>query len=71
MGNLIKKLFDKKIPKQQCKILMLGRDGAGKTTTLYALKLGETIHTIPTIGFNVEELHYKTIKFLVWDVGGQ
>lgn len=27
--------------------------------------------TIPTIGFNVEELHYKTISFMVWDVGGQ
>ena len=50
---------------------MLGLDGAGKTTILYSLKLGETINTIPTIGFNVEELNYKTIKFMVWDVGGQ
>jgi small GTP-binding protein len=50
---------------------MLGLDGAGKTTILYALKLGTAINTIPTIGFNVEELKYKTISFLVWDVGGQ
>lgn len=50
---------------------MLGLDGAGKTTILYALKLGEVLHTIPTIGFNVEELHFKTINFMVWDVGGQ
>lgn len=71
MGNLIKNLFAKKLPKKQCKVVMLGFDGAGKTTILYALKLGEVLHTIPTIGFNVEELHYKTVNFMVWDVGGQ
>jgi GTPase SAR1 family protein len=35
------------------RILMLGLDAAGKTTILYKLKLGETVTTIPTIGFNV------------------
>lgn len=50
---------------------MLGLDGSGKTTILYSLKLGDVINTIPTIGFNVEELIFKTIKFMVWDVGGQ
>ena len=35
---------------------MLGLDNAGKTTILYKLKLGENIHTIPTIGFNVEQV---------------
>lgn len=29
------------------------------------------IQTIPTIGFNVEVLQYKNIKFQVWDLGGQ
>jgi len=27
--------------------------------------------TIPTIGFNMETLQYKNIKFQVWDLGGQ
>ena len=27
--------------------------------------------TIPTIGFNVETVEYKNLKFTVWDVGGQ
>eukprot|EP01083_Nonionella_stella_P084980 235337_1 len=43
----------------------------GKTTTLYKLKLGEVVTTIPTIGFNVETVEYKNIRFTVWDVGGQ
>ena len=49
---------------------MVGLDAAGKTTILYKLKLGEVVTTIPTIGFNVEEVSYKNISFHVWDVGG-
>jgi GTPase SAR1 family protein len=49
---------------------MLGLDQAGKTTILYKLKLGEVISSVPTIGFNVETLEYKNIKFMVWDIGG-
>lgn len=43
----------------------------GKTTILYRLKLGDVVTTIPTIGFNVETVEYKRLKFTVWDVGGQ
>merc|ERR1712013_969730 len=39
--------------------------------TLYKLKIGEVVTTIPTIGFNVEEVEYKNISFTVWDIGGQ
>ena len=48
---------------------MLGLDAAGKTTILYRLKLAEVVTTIPTVGFNVETVEYKNIKFNVWDVG--
>jgi len=27
--------------------------------------------TVPTLGSNVEEVHYNNIKFLMWDIGGQ
>src|SRR5258708_27566751 len=50
---------------------MLGLDAAGKTTILYKLKINQGISTVPTVGFNVETLTYKKIKFNVWDVGGQ
>lgn len=53
------------------RILMLGLDSAGKTTILYRLKLGQSVTTIPTVGFNVENVSYRNIEFNVWDVGGQ
>jgi len=67
-SRAIKKLFDKKV---NSRMLMLGLDAAGKTTVLYQLKLGEVVTTIPTIGFNVEELEYKNLRMTVWDIGGQ
>ena len=45
---------------------MLGLDAAGKTTILYKLKLGQSVNTIPTVGFNVETVTYKNVKFNVW-----
>ncbi len=34
--------------------------------------MNENIHTIPTIGFNVETVEpCKGVTFTVWDVGGQ
>tara|TARA_B100001758_G_C18373688_1_gene592980 strand:+ start:726 stop:1238 length:513 start_codon:yes stop_codon:yes gene_type:complete len=60
------KLFTKDV-----KGLMLGLDGAGKTTILYNLKLNEVKHTIPTIGFNVETVTYRNLNLTIWDIGGQ
>jgi small GTP-binding protein len=53
------------------RILMVGLDAAGKTTVLYKLKAGETLHTVPTVGFNVETVQYKRLTFTMWDIGGQ
>jgi ADP-ribosylation factor protein 1/Arf/Sar family protein len=49
---------------------MVGLDASGKTTTLYKLKLGEVVTTIPTIGFNVETVDHAGMVFTMWDVGG-
>ena len=33
---------------------------------LYKLKLNQSVTTIPTVGFNVETVQYKNVKFNVW-----
>lgn len=58
-------------PAKEYKIVVVGLDNAGKTTTLYKLHLGEVVSTQPTLGSNVEEVVYKNIRFEVWDLGGQ
>lgn len=57
--------------RKEAKILMVGLDGAGKTTILYKLKLGEVVTTFPTIGFNNETIQNKNLSLDLWDVGSQ
>ena len=72
ISSLLKEALDTFFSSHHAKIVMLGLDGAGKTTVLYKLKLNETVSTIPTIGFNVETVKpTKHLSFTVWDVGGQ
>ena len=57
-------------------VIMIGLDGAGKTTALYMMKLDQFLNTVPTIGFNCERVKGSVgssagTTFLVWDVGGQ
>lgn len=53
------------------RILMVDLDAARTMMTLYKLKLGEIVTTIPTIGFHVDTLEHKNISFTVWVVGDQ
>ena len=73
MGNFIYRAFAAftRMQGREVRILMVGLDAAGKTTILYQLKIGEQVHAIPTVGFNVEEVKYKNLTFTMWDVGGQ
>jgi ADP-ribosylation factor protein 1 len=73
MGNFFERIrgaFDA-FGKQESRIVLIGLDGAGKTTILYKLKLDEVVSSVPTIGFNVEKVQYKNLEFNIWDIGGQ
>jgi ADP-ribosylation factor 1/2 len=70
MGNF-SSFFQRLVAKKHVRILMVGLDGAGKTSILYKLKMGESVATLPTVGFNVESIEHKNVHFTVWDVGGQ
>ncbi|KAJ3448214.1 e3 ubiquitin-protein ligase trim23 [Anaeramoeba flamelloides] len=53
------------------RVLMVGLDAAGKTSILQKLVKGNTGVTKPTVGFNVDTVTYKKIKFTIIDLGGQ
>jgi ADP-ribosylation factor protein 1 len=60
MGNIFTSVLDSLSSigssKKNTRILMIGLDAAGKTTILYKLKLDEVVSSVPTIGFNVENV---------------
>ncbi|XP_003383133.1 PREDICTED: ADP-ribosylation factor-like protein 5B [Amphimedon queenslandica] len=57
--------------KEEYKIIIVGLDNAGKTTILYQFLMNEVVHTSPTIGSNVEEVRWRNLHFVMWDIGGQ
>lgn len=65
-------LFDRLTKKERpdIRVRIEGLDGAGKTTILYLLKLGEVITTMPTVGWNIETLKHKGLSFSVGEHGG-
>ena len=71
MGALFSALMSMLNPRQEYKLIIVGLDNAGKTTTLYKLHLGEVVMTQPTIGSNVELVKHNNVHFEVWDLGGQ
>jgi len=70
MGILLAKLWNL-FGNEEHKIVLVGLDNAGKTTILYQFLMNEVVQTSPTIGSNVEEVVWKNIHFIMWDLGGQ
>lgn len=67
-------LFKKKFTTQQdreVRILLLGLDNAGKTTTLKQFSSESVNHITPTQGFNIKSVSTPGFKLNVWDIGGQ
>jgi len=70
MGHLFSRLMQL-FRNAEHKVIIVGLDNAGKTTILYQFLMDEVVHTSPTIGSNVEEIHCKKSHFIMWDIGGQ
>lgn len=71
MGILLSKVWSMFSSTKTFKLVVVGLNNAGKTSILYALQLKRFVETQPTIGGNVEEVQYKNLNFLMWDLGGQ
>ncbi|CAA87044.3 E3 ubiquitin-protein ligase arc-1 [Caenorhabditis elegans] len=57
----------------ESRVVLLGLDGAGKTSIVRRLKkvqMDTVMAPHPTIGFNIETIHYKNYRLNFWDVGG-
>lgn len=58
--------------RKTCRVLILGLQGAGKTSVLYHLPpLSDKAHDhviVPTLAHNVEWFDHKSVRFVVWDM---
>lgn len=71
MGNAFTRIWHSLFGDLEKRVVVLGIDGAGKTSILMRMKLGEMTHTMPTIGFNVETVTFNNVQITAWDIGGQ
>ena len=68
LGAIRAKFLDR----PECRVIVVGLEGSGKTTIVYRLKHGKLTDSeiIPTIGFNCECVEYHKMIFSLWDLGG-
>jgi len=51
-------------------VAIIGLDAAGKTTIMKRILRSEYTLSKPTFGVNIELYRYRTLEFVVWDLGG-
>ena len=67
--TIYSKILDKLPKDKKYKILLLGLEGAGKSSILSQIDLGEVLTTLPTVGFTVDRATHLNVSFISWDVG--
>jgi ADP-ribosylation factor-like protein 1 len=71
MGKELSKLTQKVCLKSTMyKVVILGLEGAGKTSLFDRIKSNEVYIRHPTIGFIVEQIKLDGIQMTLWDFGG-
>ena len=69
---MLSSLRAKFLGRDECRVIIVGLDGGGKTTIVHRLKHGklQDSEIIPTIGFNCQCVEYRKMIFSLWDLGG-
>jgi ADP-ribosylation factor protein 1 len=52
------------------KMVVVGLEGAGKTTLIHRLKYGNASNVKPTVGFNLDNLRTDELELMIFDVAG-
>jgi ADP-ribosylation factor-like protein 1 len=69
IGGGSKKKSEEK-EKAKKRVAIIGLDSAGKTTIMNRILRSDFQLTKPTFGVNIEVYNYRTLSFIVWDLGG-
>ncbi|KAF3427470.1 hypothetical protein E2986_03225 [Frieseomelitta varia] len=74
MGNCIRSMLQR-LQKKKCSektiiLLIVGLDNAGKTSVLNCISGDSDKTTLPTMGFHVVSLKYKSYTVKIYDIGG-
>ncbi|MFX0184691.1 MAG: ADP-ribosylation factor-like protein [Candidatus Hodarchaeota archaeon] len=70
MSSILRRLFKGKVAIKY-QIVIIGLDGAGKTTIVNRLLRSEFVPTTRTLGVNYRTVKYRQIEFNLVDLGGQ
>lgn len=72
MGNIWATIKEKLFKIKPSRAVILGLDASGKTTFLINMSknFNEQHNSIPTIGFNVENLKAGNLTLETWDISG-
>ncbi len=73
MGGLFSSFVSLFKTKKELRLLMVGLDQAGKSTIVATMQIGKPVTSAikPTIGFDLEEISFQSMKLKVWDISGQ
>ena len=71
MGTALSRRFSQFLLRKHRRLLIIGLDGAGKTTILFRMYAKKAVQTQPTEGYNVQTFQLGGLVMNVWDVGGQ